>query len=318
MLRVQPQRSLGLGFAPPLLYPPHQKALGSFATSGRNEGESALILRRPTVSAHVLQLCFVVALGLVSTAGCVPLHPYTFMAEVEAVQSELDGTIRFSDPLLPGTEIDVVEVLDVDDEETIVAYRGAFNLGPVTIEGEYAKAEYEGSTTLSETITFLGQTFTVNADVDSKLSGTIAGAKARFGMLGVGSQDGKPGLVLGGTVGLQYMELTAEIVSTSPVQLTEEDTERVVFPVLGLILRLDQPLGGNAMFFLEGDANGMTVSDSDADGTYIDATARIGVIFDEIFTVGGGYRVRSVDFEIDDDDVDVEIAGPFIFAGLRF
>ncbi|MEM7167437.1 MAG: hypothetical protein AAF581_18390 [Planctomycetota bacterium] len=260
----------------------------------------------------------VLALGLLGLlVGCVPLHSYTALGEVEVVQSELDGTIRFSDEALPGTDIDVVDSLGIDRDEVIAAYRGAVNFGPVSVEVEYAEAEYTGDAILTEDITFLGETFTVSSDVASKLTGLMAGGKVRFGLLGVGSQEGKPGVVVGGIVGLQYMELSAELVSTS-LGLRGEDTERVVFPVVGGSVRLDQPLGGNAMLFVEADASGMQVSNSDADGTFLDATLHLGLVLREVFTFGGGYRFRRVDFEIEDDEVDVDVDGPFVFAGLRF
>ena len=261
---------------------------------------------------------FLCCATLVATTGCVPLRSHLFDISVQAVQSELDGTIQFSDDVIPGTQIDVVEVLDIERDENIVAYTASVSLGTVTLELEYADAEYEGDTTLTETITFLGQTFTVNADVESRLEGKMLGGKVNFGLFGTEQQAGEPGFVVGGSLGLQYMELTAEIVSTAPLSLREEDTERVLFPIVGAFVRIDQPVSGDVMLFLECGANGVDISNSDANGTFLDATARVGVVVNEMFTVGGGYRHRKVDFQIDDDDVDVDIDGPFVFAELRF
>ena len=239
-------------------------------------------------------------------------------AEPELWRVDLDGDVVFTEGNILGTEIDLTDVLNLDRREELVNLKGALRVGNVIIEGSYMDAQYDGFTTLSQTITFLGQTFTISSDVGSELDFEMATLHAKVGF-------GTPNVKVGGIIGLNYLDVRARLESFTPVSLVEEDDVEFPFPVIGATAAVLLPLDGFAAedsiisLFADAEVTGVAADIDAYTGEFIDASARVGVRVAKFFSGGLGYRVLHVDFEDDDDnEAKVDLSGPFVFGALSF
>ena len=242
--------------------------------------------------------------------GCVVLSD-RFAVSGEYWYPELDGDLRLS---VVGTDLDVIEALDIDRHEQAPLVRVEIPLGPVLLELRYFELEFHGSTVLSRDIEFENQTFTVMALTTSDIDIRDMAAYLKFGVL-----DLSP-LKLGVLVGVNYIDVDTTLKAIPPpVALEASDDIEVPVPVVGFTYAFDLPLGEHFTLFSAGDAAGLFGSYEEIDGKFLDFGARLGVRWKRSLTVGGGYRYFDVDFEESfDNDASVTLKGPFFFVELSF
>ena len=260
-------------------------------------------------------------LGIVALAsiGCQSMRDFDFISlEPELWRADLDGEVQFTDLNILGTNIDLGNLLNLEQRENTVVFRGAFRVVDVVIEARYFSTTYDGSTTLTQDITFLGQTFTISSDIESTLDLELANVHAKFGF-------GKPPLVLGAILGVNYIDVEAKIKSLNPIQVTLSDEIDVPFPVVGATASLTLPLDSTSyedaslILFADLEVTGLFVDVQEIAGKFVDGSARAGLRIGQWFSVGAGYRYFDVDFEDDNDNkASVQLEGPFVFGAISF
>ena len=82
--------------------------------------------------------------------------------------TNMDGTVQVSNGAV-GTELDIVDDLGMEDKNFFEG-RVTLELGSHKLRYGYMPLKWSGSTTLTESVTFSGQTYTASADVDSELN----------------------------------------------------------------------------------------------------------------------------------------------------
>ncbi len=258
----------------------------------------------------------VLALGvlLLPAAGCGTWKQMRFFsASVEHWQADLSGDIQFDVTGVPGSEIDLIDTLGVEEHASTLIYRGQLGRGAWQLDGKYFELDYEGFNTLSQEITFSGNTFVVDSDVASEIDLRVAS-----GVLKVCLVD-SPYLALGPVVGVEYAKLDASIASVAPFALSISDELEAVVPVVGGALVARLPLRSGLELFVEGDAAGLMGSYDELDGTFLDLGGRGGLRIGSWLSVGAGYRYYEADFETDgEEDASVELRGPFFFGEILF
>ncbi|MGE3962464.1 MAG: hypothetical protein AB7I09_00015 [Planctomycetota bacterium] len=257
-------------------------------------------------------------LGFIAIGCAAPQNIQLASAGVDYWRADLDGDIQFTDNLVTGTKIDLVDTLGLDKRDEDFAYRGSVALGPVVLEGQYFEIERDGDQVLTETISFQGQTFVVSDRVLSHVEGVLATAYAKFGVIGVQPQDG-PGFSIGGLVGIDYVKMEASIRSTT-LALEESEDASVIFPVGGVTASFELPLGESLSLVASGQAAGFFgVEYADIEGSFVDARGDVGIRLAKLLTVSVGYRFFDVDFEDgDDNEANVTFSGPYVLGQISF
>ena len=203
------------------------------------------------------------------------------------------------------TDIDVERDLDIKDETNNMFYAGVEHGVPVlpNLRFNYVDVSGSGLNTLTRTVEFNGQVFSVSDEVASEVELTQADAVLYYEVL-----DNVVSLDVG--IAARWVEGFVEVASST-------DTARAdfegVLPLLYGRTRLDLPLTG---LWLGGEVMGMAY-----DGhQLLDANAQIG--WQSPLGLGAELGWRTFTMELDNfediDSADLAISGPYAALNVRF
>ena len=206
---------------------------------------------------------------------------------------------------VPDTRFEVKDDLGVRDEKTF-AGEAFVRLGRVTLRVGYTPIRYDGNKTLTQTIVFNGQTFSVSDNVITRLDFDMIDAELQVDIL-------RPHLVaasfyLGLIAKVKYVNGEVELSSSL---LTEKEDLQGAIPTVGI--------AAGAGFFqnllrVDARAAGMSYS-----GNHLyEADAFASLVPFPFLRLQGGYRY--IDLKVDEDDVlaDIKLSGPYVGAQLSF
>ncbi|MDV3503454.1 TIGR04219 family outer membrane beta-barrel protein [Marinobacter sp. M-5] len=215
-------------------------------------------------------------------------------ANVSYWDSDLSGDVRNG-----GDAVDVDNDLDLSSDSN--ANLSAYIEHPVpllpNVRLNYTKIEQDGRGEVS-----LAGFDGVQGEVDSSLELTQLDLTLYYEVL-----DNWVNLDLGITARDLDGELTVQEVLGTAVSRTEVDA---VIPMGYLAARFDLPFTGVSV---GGEAN---VISFDGDSVY-DYNA-YGQFEVALLQLRAGYRQIAIDYEDGDDELDIDLGGPFVSAGLRF
>lgn len=249
----------------------------------------------------LLAACFLVSAA--STAAAAP----GFEAGVRGMYwfPDLSAQVQTFDPAPAGTRFDAKGDLGVKDEE-FLSGEAFVRFGRVHFRIGYTPVSFDGSNTLTRTIVFGGQTFSVADNVISRLDMDMIDAEAQVDLL-------RPSLVAAsfslGVVGkVKFVDGEVELRSSA---LTELKSFQAPVPMIGLaagvgllkdLVRLDARAAGIAY-------SGNHLFEGDAFVSFVPFP---------FLRVQGGYRL--IDLKLDEDDilVDLELKGPYAGVQLSF
>lgn len=201
--------------------------------------------------------------------------------------------------------VDVEDDLDLEDQSNNVFYLALEHGLPVlpNLRVNYTDVSTTGANALTRTISFRGETFTVNEDVRSELELAQADVVAYYELLdNVVSLD----------VGLAARWVDGDVEVASDTVLARAEFQGVL-PMLYGRVRADLPLTG---LWVGAEAMGLAY-----DGhQFIDANAQVG--WESAIGLGAELGWRALNLELDSfDDIDsaeVDISGPYAAVNFHF
>lgn len=213
---------------------------------------------------------------------------------------------EYSGDIASGAEdVDVERDLDLDDQNSNVLYFALEHGVPVlpNLRLNYADISTDGRNTLTRTVAFRGQTFTVSDEVRSELDLTQMDAVAYYQVL-----DNMVSLDLG--LAARWVDGDVEVSSTSGVGRAEFEG---AVPLLYGRGRADLPLTG---LWVGAEAMGMAY-----DGhQLLDASAQVG--WESPVGLGAEIGWRSYNLELDSfdniDNAEIDISGPYAAVNFHF
>lgn len=253
---------------------------------------------------------------LLSAATCLMVAPTIASADTIGFyvgagnfDAEFSGTFKDADSTI-SREIDVDDDLGFDESSASYVYIAIEHPIPVLPNIKLARTELDqdGSSTITETIEFDGQTYSANADIDSTIDLSHTDVTLYYELL-----DNWVNLDLGLTI----RQFDGEISITGvPQGSTVEETaqEDIDFPVPLLYVKaqFDLPLTG---LYAAVDGNWIGYSGN----IFFDAVGKIGYETDIGFGVEAG--LRSITLEIDEEDeveADMDFSGLYLAAHYHF
>ncbi len=218
----------------------------------------------------------------------------------------LESEIVASSAGFPGTTIDPVSDLALDKVQNVPEARAGITLlGRHKLRVGYLSLSFDGDRTLTQNITFQGQTFTATTRVLTDLDVKILRGGYQFDIFK--TAIGHLGILLE----VHYFDGEARIRDTSGAQDQRVDF-RAPVPVVGLAFRA-YPI--TRILSVGAEVVGISAGNS---GHYIDGEASVTFTPFPFVELTGGYRVIDLHGEDGDDRIDLRLHGPFASLTLRF
>jgi hypothetical protein len=192
------------------------------------------------------------------------------------------------------------------DDESYPIIEGFVGLGNHHLSLSYYKADYSGTETLSEEITFAGETFAAEEQVSTSLEYSVYDFMYQYDLLDL--ENILAGFSLGLVGRIKLFDGEVEIKSSL---VTADESFTAPIPMLGLNLHL-----GILADILEGRvlATGMSYGG----GTIFDGQADISFTPFPFLDIHGGYRIFLIDADVEDVELGYDTSGPYVALTISF
>lgn len=210
--------------------------------------------------------------------------------------TDLDSNIMVSSGATAGTDINLVNDLGVEDKKGFVEGRITLELGGHSLRYGYMPLKWDGSKTVSTTITFGADTFTASTLVNTNLDVDYHRLGYQYNI--IDTLDNHLGVIFE----LKYLDGTATLRSAADV---ETESISLPLPTVGVSAQVGLPF----LFSVGGEVTGVTL------GSYaylVDAEAMVNLKPAPFVVISGGYRVLKIHAEKDLDRGDITVQGPFL------
>lgn len=248
---------------------------------------------------------FVIAL-LVLIAGVVYSSNASAIVNVEGRYwfTTLDSTVQVSSGAVLGTNLDVIDDLGLSDQENFLEGRVTLELGNSSFRYAFIPLAWDATTTLTKTIIFAGQTYTVGASVDAELKSDYHRIGYQYNIIDV--LDNHVGVIFE----LKYFDTEASIDSAG-LGITASETISAPIPTVGVSAGVSLPF----LFSLEGEISGISLGST---AYLVDAEAVVSLKPLPFVDLAAGYRILKFHVENNDDIAELTVSGPFLMLKADF
>jgi len=257
---------------------------------------------------------FATAIFLLSASASALAQDEIVGVRVREWYARMSGTAEAQDNNSNVTKVDLADDLGLGDRNLTTELQAYLHL-PVLgrLYAGWWRAHDTGSETLTRTIDFAGQTFTVSSQVDSEFTLDVGYLNYEFAFPTIPIGD-LVKLELGVSAGVRVIRGDGSISSGGQ---TASDSGVVGLPTLGAHVA--------AKFFnlvrVEVEVLGMVFKYSDNDVRYLEMFAEATVEPLPWLFAGVGYKLAEVNLQHDGTDtfhINVDISGAYVTVGFRF
>lgn len=216
----------------------------------------------------------------------------------------LDGTVKVEESGI-GTIIDFDKDLGIEDENypCVEAFVG---LGNHHFSLTYTGIDYSGEETLTRTIEFAGETYTVGDLVTSSLEYRMIDLHYQYDLLDL--ENILAGFSLGGVLQVKYLDGDISLKTTG---IDEKEDFALPIPMLGASLHV-----GILADVLEARVRGTAIGYS---GSKIyELMADVSWTPFPFMDIHGGYKTFVIDIDEDDVLFDYDMSGPYVALTVSF
>lgn len=254
--------------------------------------------------------CGLLVIGVFLFAPAPPAAALPFVevwGEARYWRPTLESVIVASAPGSAGTTVDPVTDLGVEEEQNAYEARvGLTLLGRHKFRLGYLPLSFDGDRTITQNITFEGQTFSIGFRVLTDLDVKILRAGYEFDFFKT------PVGYLGFLLEVHYFDGEARLRRDTGTPDERVDF-RVPVPVVGLAFRTYPTI--TRIVSVGAEVVGVYAGST---GHYLDGEASITISPFPFVEFTGGYRVIDLEGEEGDDSLDLSLHGPFATFTLRF
>ncbi|MFC1703850.1 hypothetical protein ACFL1E_03575 [Candidatus Omnitrophota bacterium] len=219
---------------------------------------------------------------------------------------QLNADVMVDDDLLSGTEIDFQDDLGIGDQSFPEA-RVLWQVGEDDLlRFIYTQASYDGDETLVRTVNFGGQSYTVGARVESGMDILYLRLGWQHDFISLLNDS----ITIGSLVDAKAFFIDASL--NAPTLAISESEEFIGgLPTIGATFDF-QPIENVSVF---SEISGMYAGSY---GHLFDGEVGISIEPIEHFSLVGGYRIFGMQIELDSDQVELTLGGPFVGGSWRF
>ncbi len=149
-------------------------------------------------------------------------------------QAEFEGNVTADDNGVNGSDIDVRSTLNLGDAEPVSNFSVWAGFAGFRLFIDYYSAKYDGDSTLTQTITFAGTSFSAGSALDSDVEWRNITTMFEY-RFGIPMSSAVLDFNLGVRLGLKYMRVHVEL--TSPTT-SDSATIKAPAPVVGFVAEL--------------------------------------------------------------------------------
>ena len=204
-----------------------------------------------------------------------------------------------------GTPVDFINTFAVEDER-FRSYRIVTKAGKHKVRFSKEDIKYDATATLTQTIRFQGQTYTVGVPATAELDWHLTRIGYEWDPVST------PRGFLGVVFDLKYSNINAQV--SAPGVTAEIFEHKIPVPTIGGIGR--GYLGEYISFTAE--LTGFKVNRSDFEAKFFDFDLYGTANFGRNFGAQYGYRSVTVNYDIDSDLGDLKLKGPYFGLVVRF
>ncbi len=210
--------------------------------------------------------------------------------------SNLDSKVKATSGGVTGTDIDLVKDLGLDDKKGFLEGRVTLELGSHKLRYAFVPLKWDGSKTITQTVTFGGQTYSASTAVDSSLKLDYHRLAYEYDIIDMLNNR------LGVIFEVKYLNGEARLKSST---LDESQKINLPIPTVGVTAQVGLPF----LISAGGEITGIYAGNK----TYLfDAEAGLNVKPAPFVVISGGYRVFKFHAEKNDDKGDITVSGPFV------
>jgi len=251
----------------------------------------------------VLSVAFVVlvvAIGLPSHAFELGVRGYYWFPS-------LSGDLRVDDEDIVGTKLDLEKDLGMEDESyPILEVFGG--LGNHHISLSYFRADYDGTTTLTSSITFNGRTYLAGSRIRSNLDYDLFDLQYRYTLVDLEN------VLAGFSLGIvARVEVFDSDVSIESLDFNVKESESFLAPIPSLGLHFHIGLLSDIL-----ECRILATGIGYSKGYLFDGQADISFTPFPFLDIHGGYRAFVVDVDEDDFEFAYRTLGPYVALTVGF
>ena len=217
----------------------------------------------------------------------------------------LDGTMRVDEANIIGDTIDFENDLGIEDED-YPSGEVFVGLGRHHLSLTYTNIDYSGSNTLTRTIWFKGEPYTIGELVTSSIEYQMIDFHYQYDFLDL--ENVLAGFSLGGVFQVKYLDGEVSLKTTG---LDEKEDFTIPIPMVGLNLHI-----GLISDILEARLRGTAMSYSG--NTIYEIMADISLTPLPFIDIHGGYKTFVIDIDEDDVMLDFDMSGPYVALTVSF
>lgn len=227
---------------------------------------------------------------------------------------KLDGNVTLDEEPIRGTHVNLEDDLGLGGREQFGEAEIVLLVGTSRLFLSYWSTDFKETETLTRTITFEGETFSVSDNVRTEFQ--LQGAGLDFVYALATPSIAALQLEVGLGLGAHYLALDGEIRSLGTGQ---QGADRIGAPLPAVVLYAQTAFAKS--YYAELKLDGITGSVGDIHGSFWDGYLEAGYMFWQGLTLSGGYHLLSLNVKndqgsADQDKLNFELSGPY--AGLRW
>jgi hypothetical protein len=212
--------------------------------------------------------------------------------------TSFDETLNASSGGVTGTDIDVVEDLDMDGGKSFWEGRVTLELGSHRLRYSFMPLSWDGTETLTKDLTFAGRQYTASTDVYSEFD--IAYHRLGYEYDFIDVLDNRVGVI----AELKYFDGEARLAATA-LGFDESESLAAPIPAIGVAAQVGLPF----LLSVGGEITGITLG---SQAYLVDVEAAVNVKPMPFVSLSAGYRFLTLHLEQDDNSADMTLQGPYI------
>ncbi|MFQ5441506.1 MAG: hypothetical protein ACE5EB_02145 [Thermodesulfobacteriota bacterium] len=212
--------------------------------------------------------------------------------------TNIDGEATATSGAVIGTNVNFVDDLGMEENKGFVEGRITFELGGHKVRYGYMPMTWDGTRTITQSISFAGQTFSASTSVDTEVEINLHRLGYEYDFIDFANNK------IGAIIEMKYIDAQINL-KDSALGLDETESLDIPIPTIGVAASVGLPF----LVEVSGEVTGLTLG---SQAYLIDGEVAVNFKPAPFVVLAAGYRYMDFHVEKNDNQVDIRLQGPFI------